>query len=84
MHCSWDPQVQNSVNFKLKLGLTALFTHLKIILLQYFQFSVISGIQTNPKMNSDRLGWKKSMLVKVKFSGIVNNLILVQRFCPMV
>ena len=30
----------------LKLGLTALFTRLKIILLYYFQFSVISGIQT--------------------------------------
>ena len=32
-----------------KNGSTALFTHLKIILLQYFQFSVINGIQTNPK-----------------------------------
>ena len=30
----------------LKLGLTALFTNLKIISLQYFQFSAISGIQT--------------------------------------
>ena len=30
------------------IGSTALFTHLKIILLQYFQFSVISSIQTNP------------------------------------
>ena len=30
----------------LKLGLTALFTNLKIILLRCFQFSVISGIQT--------------------------------------
>ena len=27
----------------------ALFIHLKIILLQYFQFSVISGIQIYPK-----------------------------------
>ena len=36
----------------LKMGLTALFTHLKIILLQCFQFSVsakISYIQTDPK-----------------------------------
>ena len=33
----------------LKLGPTALFTHLKIILLQYFQFSTISGIQTDPQ-----------------------------------
>ena len=32
----------------LKLGPKALFTHLKIILLQCFQFSVISDIQTNP------------------------------------
>ena len=35
----------------LKLGFTVLFTHLKIILLQCFQFSIfnkISGIQTNP------------------------------------
>ena len=32
----------------LKLGPMILFTHLKIILLQYFQFWAISGIQTNP------------------------------------
>ena len=31
-----------------KLGPMALFTHLKIILLQCFQFLVISGIQTHP------------------------------------
>ena len=31
------------------MGPTALFTHLKIILLQYFQFSAISSIQTHPK-----------------------------------
>ena len=30
------------VIFSLKIGLTVLFTHLKIILLQYFQFSVFS------------------------------------------
>ena len=29
------------------MGLRALFTHLKIILLQYFQFSTISSIQTD-------------------------------------
>ena len=33
-----------------KFGLTVLFTHLKIILLQYFQFSIISNIQTDPKV----------------------------------
>ena len=32
----------------LKLGSTVLFTHLKIILLQCFQFSTINGIQTDP------------------------------------
>ena len=38
----------------LKMSLTVLFTHLKIILLQYFQFSVsvtISSIQTDPISN---------------------------------
>ena len=35
-----------SEKFSLKMGHTALFTHLKIILLQCFQFSVISSIQT--------------------------------------
>ena len=44
---------QSSVNSALKMGLTVLFTHLKIILLQYFQFSVfnfskINSIQTDP------------------------------------
>ena len=33
----------------LKLDPTTLFTYLKIILLQCFQFSVISGIQTDLK-----------------------------------
>ena len=45
VHCSLDPQVRILTNFSLKLGLTVLFTHLKIILLQCFQFSAISGIQ---------------------------------------
>ena len=45
MHYLQDPQVQKNENVKLKLGLTVLFIHLKIILLQSFQFSVISGIQ---------------------------------------
>ena len=38
--------------YALFTGSTILFTHLKIILLQYFQFSVsakISSIQTDPK-----------------------------------
>ena len=42
-----------SATFSLKMGPTVLFTHLKIILLQCFQFSVfsfskISSIQTHP------------------------------------
>ena len=44
---------QFSATFSLKMGPTVLFTHLKIILLQCFQFSVfsfskISSIQTDP------------------------------------
>ena len=49
MHCSRDPQVLFSAKLSLKLSPTALFTHLKFILLQYFQFLTINGIQTNPK-----------------------------------
>ena len=45
MHCSRDPQVPCSATFSLKLGLTTLFTHLKIILLQCFQFSIFSNKQ---------------------------------------
>ena len=35
-----------SIKLSLKIDLTTLFTHLKIILVQCFQFLVISGIQT--------------------------------------
>ena len=47
-------KVHFSATFSLKLGLTTLFKHLNIILLQYFQFLVfsfnkISSIQTDPK-----------------------------------
>ena len=45
-----DPQTSFLAKFSLKIGLTALFTHLKIILLQYFQFSTINDIQTDPKL----------------------------------
>ena len=31
------------------MGLIVLFTHLKIILLQYFQFSAFSDVQMDPK-----------------------------------
>ena len=48
VHYLRDPQVRISTNFYLKLNPTALFIYLKIILLQYFQFSTISGIQIDP------------------------------------
>ena len=47
MHCLCTVHEKN----KIKMGLTVLFTNLKIILLQYFQFSVsakISCIRTDP------------------------------------
>ena len=44
VHCLRDPQVFILANFSLKRGHTTLFTHLKFILLQYFQFSTISDI----------------------------------------
>ena len=39
----------NFSKFFLKRGLTGLFTHLKIILLQCFQFSIINGIQMDSR-----------------------------------
>ena len=51
VHYSQDSQVQENTNLTLKLDLTILFTHLKIILLQYFQFSTISSIQTDFKIS---------------------------------
>ena len=48
VHYSWDPQVRNSAKIITKLSRIVLFTHWKIISLQYFQFLVISGIQTDP------------------------------------
>ena len=36
VHCSWNSQVLFSPKTTLKLGPMALFTHLEIILLQYF------------------------------------------------
>ena len=49
VHCLRDLQTSFSVKISLKMGLTALFTHLKNILLQCFKFLVfsrISDIQT--------------------------------------
>ena len=41
--------MKKNADLTLKPGLTALFIHLKFILLQCFQFSVISGIHIDPK-----------------------------------
>ena len=49
VHYLQNLQIRNSLKFSLKLSPTALFTHLKIILLQYFQFLTISDIQADPK-----------------------------------
>ena len=38
VHCSWTHKFHFLATFSLKMGLTTLFVHLKIILLQYFQF----------------------------------------------
>ena len=51
VHCSWTHKFHFLATFSLKMGHTTLFTHLKIILLQYFQFqfsisTIISSIQT--------------------------------------
>ena len=53
VHCSRIHKLHFSATFSLKMGPTVLFTHLKIILLQCFQFSIfsfskISYIQTDP------------------------------------
>ena len=42
VYCLWTYKFHFLTIFSLKMGHTALFTHLKIILLQYFQFSVFS------------------------------------------
>ena len=52
VYCLWTHKFHFLSIFSLKMGPTVLFTHLKIILLQYFQFSVfsfnkISSIQTH-------------------------------------
>ena len=56
-----------SIKKTLKLGPTVLFTHLKIILLQCFQFSTISDIQTNPKL--------EGKFCRIIFSICANNFV---------
>ena len=61
VHCLQTHKFHFLTTFSLKMSLTILFTHLKIILLQCFQFSIfskISDIQTNRK---SRLGWRCSL-----------------------
>ena len=49
-HCSWDPQpLYLEKKYILKMSLTILFTYLKFILLQCFQFSVFSKINSIQK-----------------------------------
>ena len=57
LNFSWSPILFTACKYfikkkkNLKLNPTILFTHLKIILLQYFQFSAISGIQIDPSVS---------------------------------
>ena len=50
VHCLWTHKFYFSATFLLKMSLTVLFTHLKIILLQCFSFSVFSCIQTDLRL----------------------------------
>ena len=65
VYCSRTHKFHFSVTFSLKMGPTALFTYLKIILLQYFQFQFlisanISSIQAEPIISQNE---NKSMEV---------------------
>ena len=53
------------------MGFTGLFTHLKIILLQYFQFSVVSKQTLNLHINDQNKmqkepHWLNHVLIKAK------------------
>ena len=72
MHCSRTHKFHFLSIFLLKMGPTVLLTHLKIILLQCFQFSVfsfskISSIQTHPMMNKYYMGNLKDRLLLYKY-----------------
>ena len=58
VYCSWTHKFHFSTTFSLKMGPTILFTHLKIILLQYFsvfsfsfQFSAVSKQTLSAQIN---------------------------------
>ena len=74
VHCSWIHKFHFSETFLLKMGLTILFTHLKIILLQCFQFqfsvsATISSIQTNPYNRVISCG--SSVMCHIKLLGYI-------------
>ena len=52
VHCSRTYKYHFSLTFSLKMSSTVLFTHFKIILLQYFQFLVFNCIQIDPQLAS--------------------------------
>ena len=61
VHCLWTHKYHILSTFSLKIGLTILFTHLKIILLQYF--SVFSfQLYSNGQLVSTKKLIKESML----------------------
>ena len=76
MYCSWDPQpLYSEKKKKLKMSLMTLFTYLKIILLQCFQFSVfskISCIQMDLKCLKDSLRIGSSSSLSFFFSLIIS------------
>ena len=51
VHCSWTHKYYFLTTFSLKMGLTALFIHLKIILLQCFQFQQNKFYPNRPLAN---------------------------------
>ena len=72
VNSTWDLRFHFSAIFSLKINLTTLFTHLKIISLQRFQFSVfsfskISSIQTDPMYMTIRV-----CLLRVKIGRMEN------------
>ena len=70
VHCSRSHKLHFSATFLFKMGPTALFTHLKIISLQCFQFQFsvsakISSIQTHPLSVWPELKWGRYYLLLI-------------------
>ena len=72
---AWDSQIRISANFFKKLDSTVLFKHLKIILLQWFQFSAINGIQTDPL--------QKNSVYSKCFLSLILLSVLFKTFCQI-